>query len=51
LQSGCSSARVKTFSSEKQKGFLDEILKEGERTGVKANPDTVALTMRKASKK
>jgi len=27
---------------------LDEIFKEGKRTGVKANPDTIALTMRKA---
>ena len=42
------SCKSRSPFSEKQKEFLDEIFKEGERTGVKANPDTVALTMRKA---
>ena len=42
------SCKSRSRFSEKQKEFLDEIFEEGERTGVKANPDTVALTMRKA---
>ena len=42
------SCKSRSPFSEKQKEFLDEIFKEGERTGVKANPDTIALTMRKA---
>ena len=42
------SCKSRSRFSEKQKEFLDEIFKEGERTGVKANPDAVALTMRKA---
>lgn len=42
------SCKSRSPFSEKQKEFLDEIFKEGKRTGVKANPDTVALTTRKA---
>ena len=34
--------------NDRQKEFLNEIFEEGERTGIKANPDTVAKTMRRA---
>ena len=30
------------------KKFFNEIFEEGERTGIKVNPDTVAKTMRRA---
>lgn len=40
--------KSRSLFSEKQKEFLDEIFKEGKRTGVKANPDTDSLTTRKA---
>ena len=42
------SCKSRSPFSEKQKEFLDEIFKEGKQTGVKANPDTVVLTTRKA---
>ena len=42
------SCKSRSPFSKKQKEFWDEIFKEGERTGVKANPDRIALTMRKA---
>ena len=42
------SCKSRSPFSEKQKKFLDEIFKEGKQTGVKANPDTVVLTTRKA---
>ena len=43
------SSKSRTSFNEKQKDFLNGIFQEGEKTGVKANPDTVAKAMRKAT--
>jgi len=40
--------RARSPFNDRQKVFLNEIFEEGERTGIKANPDTVAKTMKRA---
>lgn len=42
------SCKSRSPFNDRQKEFLNEIFEEGERTGIKANPDTVAKTMRRA---
>ena len=42
------SCKSRSPFNDRQKEFLNEIFEEGERTGTKANPDTVAKTMRRA---
>jgi len=40
------SCKSRSPFNDRQKEFLNEIFEEGERTAIKANPDTVAKTMR-----
>jgi len=42
------SCKSRSLFSDRQKEFLNEIFEEGERTEIKANPDTLAKTMKRA---
>ena len=42
------SCKSRSLFNDRQKEFLNKILEEGERTGIKVNPDTVEKTMRRA---
>ena len=42
------SCKSRSPFNDRQKEFLNKIFEEGERIGIKANPDTVAKTMRRA---